>query len=367
MSTSPHRQGVSVIVPFHRNLEQLTQCLTALRESARVAAPLVDFIEIIVAADGAVQDPTQLAADMGARVVAIDGPRGPAIARNRAAATAIGSLLVFVDTDVVVSATALTQFVSLFTDDAAVVAAFGAYDEEPADPGFFSQCRNLAHSFIHQRSSREAATFWAGLGAVRAGIFARVGGFDERFGRPCVEDIDLGYRIRAAGSRVVLDSTIQGKHLKRWTLRSSIVSDVRDRGIPWTQLMRRYGGMRNDLNVSMAYRVCVVVAYALLISVGAAVRWPVTLTAVPMLLGILWSLDRPYYEFFVRRRGLWFTLRWFPFHVLHHLCNGISFAVGTLLCLLQRRFGVTTQATLPLAQWTSGTAPAEARHSLARV
>jgi GT2 family glycosyltransferase len=363
-STSDVR--LSVIVPFHRNLVQLRQCLAGLAKARRASSGIVQSVEIIVAADGAVDDPAALAREFGTALLEIEGPRGPAVARSRAAAIASGNVLVFVDTDVIVSETSLAQLGRLFAAEPDLGAAFGAYDEEPADAGFVSQCRNLAHSFIHQRSNREASTFWAGLGAVRADVFAAVGGFDERFARPSVEDIDLGYRIRAAGFRVVLDPTIQGKHLKRWTFKSSVKSDVVDRGIPWTQLMQRYGGMRDDLNVTVAYRLCVVVAYALVISLLAAVRWPLALTTVPVLLALLWVLDRSYYQFFVRRRGLWFTLRWFPLHVLHHLCNGVSFAVGTMLCLLHRWFGVTTRGTLPLTPWCGVRAASPSTPSLAQ-
>jgi GT2 family glycosyltransferase len=95
---------------------------------------------------------------------------------------------------------------------------------EDCASGFVSQYKNLADSYIHQSSRRVAQSFWAGLGAVRATAFLSVGGFDEPFPRPCVEDIDLGYRLTTAGHRVLLDSAIRGCHLKRWTLRSLVLT-----------------------------------------------------------------------------------------------------------------------------------------------
>jgi GT2 family glycosyltransferase len=349
---------LSVIVPFHRNLTQLERCLTAIQ-----ASPLpgtAELAEVIVAADGALEDPGATAEACGASVLRIDGPQGPAVARNIAARTAVGDVLVFVDTDVVARPSALGRLAGHFSQDPQLGAAFGAYDEEPADPGFFSQCRNLAHSFIHQRASRNASTFWAGLGAVRARVFRTVGGFDPRFGRPSVEDIDLGYRIRRAGFRIVLDATAQGTHLKRWTLWSSIVTDVRDRGVPWTQLMHRYGAMGNDLNVTLRYRLAVVVAYVLGACVILAAVQPALLGLAAVLLSILWLIDRPYYQFFATRRGLAFALAWFPFHILHHVCNGLSFALGTGLYAGRRWAGFALPWTLPMAPWSARDTAAEA-------
>jgi len=352
---------LSVIVPFHRNLDQLRQCLQAVVCATTALPAEVAESEVIVAADGAVDDPAPLAREVGARVLAIAGPQGPAVARNRAAEAARGDLLVFVDTDVVVREQALARLASHFLADSELAAAFGAYDETPADTGFFSQCRNLAHSFIHQRSNREAHTFWAGLGMVRAVAFAAVGGFDERFARPSVEDIDLGYRLRAAGGRIVLDPSAQGTHLKRWTLWSGIVTDIKSRGVPWTQLFSRYGGMRNDLNVTFKYRACVVLAYLLLGSLVASLWQPWWLVPAAACLAGLWWLDWPYYRFFISRRGLGFTLRWFPFHVVHHLCNGVSFGVGRLLTLTQRWLGLSLPGALPPTAWVGRALAGSAR------
>jgi GT2 family glycosyltransferase len=341
----------SVVVPFHRNLAQLSQCLSAVRGAILNLPEGASVREIIVVADGAPDNQARLAASNGARVLAIAGPLGPAAARNRGAAAATGDVLVFVDSDVVISSRSLGQLARRFEADPDFGAVFGAYDEHPADPGFFSQGRNLAHSFIHQRSAGEASTFWAGLGAVRAKLFERVGGFDERFGRPSVEDIDLGYRMRAAGGRILLDPEIQGQHLRRWTLGGSVATDIKDRGIPWTQLLHRYGGLHDDLNVTRAYRACVVLAYVLVLCLVLAPWWPALLAAVPLVVLSLWLLDRPYYQFFVRRRGPAYAVAWFPVHVLHHLCNGISFAVGTLLYACRRWTGVSLPGTLPGTTW----------------
>ena len=248
---------LSAVVPFHRDLMKLRTCLRGIRAAATHLPAGALLCETIVVADGAPEDPSGVAATHGAMVVAIDGPRGPATARNRGAAVASGDVLVFVDSDVAIDANSLAHAARRFASDPDLTALFGAYDEDPTAPGFISQGKNLAHCFIHRRSAGEARTFWAGIGAVRADAFASLGGFDERFTRPSVEDIDLGYRIRASNGRIVLDPAIRGRHMKRWTLRSAVMTEIRDRGIPWTQLLHRYEGFHEDLNLTrLVPRLC---------------------------------------------------------------------------------------------------------------
>jgi GT2 family glycosyltransferase len=337
--------GLSVIIPFHRNLSHLERCLAALDASP-------GWSETVIVADGAIDDCHALAATHGARVVAIPGPNGPAVARNIGAAAAIGDVFVFIDADVVVAPDAMGRLARLMAMRPDLDAVFGAYDEEPAEKNFVSQYKNLAHAYIHRSAKTVAHTFWAGFGAVRREAFDRVGGFDERFTRPCVEDIELGYRLTAAGCRVELHREIVGCHLKRWTVRSLIASDLFDRGIPWTQLILGFGRFSNDLNIRTAYRMCVVLAYVLLMLALAAVVWPTTLIAAPFLVAVLVYLSRSYYAYFLRQRGVWFTVRVLPLHYIYHLYNGISFTLGTVIYLTHARFGIELPGAVPFGGWT---------------
>jgi GT2 family glycosyltransferase len=334
----------SVIVPFHADLGQLDRCLAAL--AARPPGG-----RVIVVGDGAPAGTRDLAERHGARFIEQPDSRGPAVARNRGAAAADGEVLVFVDSDVVVAPGAIRQLLDRLQADSEAGAVFGAYDEAPDHPGFMSQYRNLAHSYVHQQASSDAQTFWAGLGAVRRQAFVAVGGFDERFTFPSVEDIDLGYRLRTAGYRIVLDHRIRGCHLKRWTLLSSIAIDIWRRGIPWTQLLLRSSRFDNDLNLRAEYRASVVCAYILAISLIAAFWYP-SITVSALMVGMLLILNWPYYRFFARRRGLWFAVRVFPLHLLHHLCNGVSVVWGGMAYLLGKAWGIRVPGALPVTTWS---------------
>ena len=343
---------MTVVVPFHRDLPKLERCLRALRAASTT-------VEIIVVADAPVDDCRHLAAEHSCHYQETRGPAGPAAARNRGAARATGNTLVFVDADVEISHDALARFLAVFNAEPDVAAVFGAYDEFPAEQNLISQYKNLAHSYVHQSSLREARSFWAGLGAIRTKVFHTIGGFDERFKRPSIEDIELGYRLSGAGYRVLLEPSIRGCHLKRWDFLSLIRTDVRDRGIPWTQLILRSSILQNDLNVRWTDRASVVLSCVVLLSAPLSV---VSLTALPLsALGValLLVLHRGFYKFFATRRGASFALRVLPLHFLHYICSGYSFAVGSTLFFLGRATSAKLPGTIPRGAWVAEPVPNE--------
>jgi GT2 family glycosyltransferase len=331
-------------VPFHTDLLSLERCLAAL-------SPLPPDSELIIAADGATEDCRPLAALHRATVVSIPGPSGPASARNAAAALASGDVLVFVDSDVEVSRSGLERVRRVLVEQPDVAAAFGSYDDRPGDPGFISQYKNLSHSYIHHASAAAARTFWTGFGAVRREAFERVGGFDERL--RAVEDIDFGYRLAEAGYAVMLDTGLSACHLKRWTVRSMVLSDMRDRGIPWMQLILRYGALSDDLNLRTEYRWSIGLAYVAMLSVVLAFFEPRWLLTAMLAGAALTALNHSYYRFFYRKRGAAFAARAWLLHTVQHLCNGLSFVIGLALFVFARYVGLRLPGALAVDPWNA--------------
>jgi GT2 family glycosyltransferase len=73
--------------------------------------------------------------------------------------------------------------------------------------------------------------------AVRRSVFLALGGFDERYRRPSIEDIEFGLRCTSADHRIPLDKQLQCTHLKRWNLPDLVRVDIRDRAYPWSRLI----------------------------------------------------------------------------------------------------------------------------------
>jgi glycosyltransferase involved in cell wall biosynthesis len=253
---------------------------------------------------------------------------GPGAARNLAAQSARGEVLFFVDADVVVESGTVERVANDFLSNPDVAAVFGSYDEEPAEKNFFSQYKNLFHRFVHQQGRSEAFTFWAGCGAIRRDVFLAMSGFDaERYPRPAIEDIELGYRMRAKGHRILLDKQIQAKHLKRWTFKSMLHADIFCRAIPWSMLIFESEGMVNDLNLQTTDRISAGLLGLSLMILPFSVFMPQLLILIAVLLALIPLLNHRLYRFFFRRKGLGFALIVFPFHLLYYFYSSATFVL----------------------------------------
>jgi hypothetical protein len=96
----------------------------------------------------------------------------------------------------------------------------------------------------------------------------------------------------------------------------------------------------------------VVVSYLVLAAMLAVVITPWALVAAAMLIVALVGLNADYYRWFARERGVWFAVRVVGAHLVHHLCNGVSFVAGTVLHLASR-VGLRLPGAFPDTRWTA--------------
>lgn len=303
-----HSQGsaptLAVVVPATDRPSTLGRCLAALRAGS--------------------QTPDDL--------IVLEEPAGtaPAAARNLGADICASDVLVFVDSDVEVHPEALARIAQRFAEDPSLTALFGAYDDDPPDPGLASRYRNLLHHHVHSGAAGEAETFWAGLGAVRRRAFEAIGGFDaERFPQASVEDIELGMRLRRRGARIVVDPAIRGRHLKRWTALSMVRTDFARRGVPWTCLLLSEGSGSTALNLGWRNRLSAAASVALF---GALLARRPRVAMTALLANLV--LDRPLYALLARRGGPRLLLSGVGLHQLHQLTAAA--AVPAALALYTR-------------------------------
>lgn len=313
--------NLSIVVAVYNGAEFLKRSLPAL------AAAADERTEIILVDDGSRDDSAELGRKFGTKVVSLEKCQGSANARNIGAEQACGEIILFVDADVVVRPDAVQNLRRIFEQNPQFAAVFGSYDDAPAAPDFFSQYRNLMHHFFHQTGNHEAETFWSGFGALKRRVFLEAGGFDcEKFEVPSVEDIELGYRLRTKNHRILLVPELQAKHLKKWTFRSIVRTDFWQRAVPWSEIMLLNPQVNHDLNAKTSQKISVLLAGVFLLSLGLIFwHWWFLLVAFGSLF-VLIAVNKDFYAFFRRRKGLRFTLLVLPMHLLYFFYSSIAFA-----------------------------------------
>jgi glycosyltransferase involved in cell wall biosynthesis len=340
---------LSVILPVYQGSGVLPLSLPALAASDLAH----ENWELIVVDDASTDDTVLIAAPYADTIVRLSGkPRGPAYARNRGFEVCRGDVVVFVDADVCVHSDTLRKFADVFESNPDVASVFGAYDARPAGSGVVSQFRNLMHHYVHNRNAGDAETFWAGCGAVRAAAFKEIGMFDEwHYSRPQIEDIELGRRLRARGHRILLRPEIECTHLKRWTLKNMVTTDLQHRGVPWMWLLLQEGptaGSRT-LNLKVVEKFCTALVGASALGLVAAIAlqswWPLWGAGFAILTVL--TLNRRFYQYLGQHRGVRFAFLAMLLHLLFYLVSVLSAFSGWLMHAL---FGEPAPAEEAAAQ-----------------
>ena len=306
--TSRERCIVSIIVPVYNGGLGFEKCLNGIRKS------IYQNYELIVVDNGSTDNSVSIAHKYGDLILHCPGPSGPGATRNMGAEYSQGNILFFIDADVVIRPDTLSKVVAAFEMHQDVAAVMGSYDNQPPASNFLSQYKNLLHHFVHQEGNPEASTFWGGCGAIRKNIFQSVRGFDQdRYPYPSIEDIELGYRLRAQGYRILLDKTIQVTHLKEWRLNSLLRAEILYRAVPWSKLIFERKGILNDLNLQVSQRISGGLACLIFCLLPFSLIYPMALFVLIILSTTIFILNRRLFLFFSQSKRTYIPIKGFSY------------------------------------------------------
>ncbi|MBE9062045.1 glycosyltransferase family 2 protein [cf. Phormidesmis sp. LEGE 11477] len=337
-SYSEKKPALSIVIPVHNGGESFRKSLISISKWRADA-------EVIIVADGESDGSWKLVEEYGFKLILLPECGGPARARNIGARAASADLLFFTDADVEIHPVTVPRIIYAFQESSELTALIGSYDDSPGAENFLSQYKNLFHHYTHQTSSEAASTFWGACGAIRKDVFLSLGGFTESYQKPCIEDIELGYRLRQAGHQITLCKHVQVKHLKRWTPFTLLRAEVFYRALPWIALLlkirqdqpQQYQRFASDLNLQWSSRLSVVLIAGLCLSILFSMQWPFLIGTAVLSALLLLTLNWSVYRFFYRKRGFWFALGVVPWHWLYYFYSGLAFIIGVGRHNLTRR------------------------------
>jgi len=205
----------SVIVPVRNGSAVIHRCLHAL---ASQDLPR-DQYEIIVVDDGSTDDTVAFVAGFPDVRLLSTPPRGPAAARNRGIAAAQGDVILFTDADCAPrSDWARTMLDGL--ERSGADGAKGIY--ETHQRSLVARFVQIEYETRYARMARRAHIDFIDTysAAYRREVLTKVGGFDERFPFPSVEDQELSFRVTERGYRLAFVPDAVVDHLHAATVRA---------------------------------------------------------------------------------------------------------------------------------------------------
>ncbi len=296
------RPLLSLIIPYHNSQDTIGRLLASIAHSKKAPA-----YEVIVVDDGSTQKFSIFnlkfsikRKKFSIRTVRLDHNKGPAVARNRGVSVAKGKFVVFLDSDVELFPDTLHNLAKVFLDDPDVVALTGVWVKEQRSKDFFPNFKALRDwsYWINERDkSGYYFLFSTRIASIKKSVFQRLGGFDETYPAPLVEDIELTYRI-ARRYAIIFAHNVRVRHEFEsfWPIAKKYFL----RAFYWTRLYQR----RKKFDP-----VATTLQEALTTVSGVATVFFFPFNLIFLLLHLF--LIRRFLLFMYHEKGLWFAVRGF--------------------------------------------------------
>lgn len=191
---------LSIVIPTHNSQNTITNLLISIHTS--------EFrhfgdIEVLVVDDYSIDKTRGVVRKLVEKLkyklvlLPLNKNLGPAKARNYGVKKASGKYVLFLDSDVVLAKSTL-RYTFHFAKEGKVKAFTGIWHYEQKTKKFFPNfkaMRDWVYWFIEREKYARYYLFSTRIAGIDRKLFLKIGGFDEKFVQPTVEDIDLTYRI----------------------------------------------------------------------------------------------------------------------------------------------------------------------------
>jgi glycosyltransferase involved in cell wall biosynthesis len=184
---------VSIIIPTFNGAQRIPNCLDALLQQ-KTQRPL----EIVVVDDGSTDDTADTVRRYSSVRLCAQSNAGPAAARNRGAAEAHGSIILFTDDDCVPMPDWVEAMSAPFSDPE-VVGVKGTYRTQQTS--LTARFVQIEYEDRYRLMSRFPCIDFVDTysAAFRRDRFLEIDGYDASFPLACAEDVELSYRMSMRG------------------------------------------------------------------------------------------------------------------------------------------------------------------------
>jgi glycosyltransferase involved in cell wall biosynthesis len=213
---------LSVIVPVYNSERSLSKCVRSFCEA--------DFpeekYEVVIVDDGSTDNSYKIARglkDTFAATIKIceQSHRGPAAARNAGIKNAVGRIVLFTGADCVATRELLQRHVTghaVHKDESIAILGYTTWHPRLRITPFMRWLEKGMQSDygrLHHGERVDSTYFNTTNISLKRRFMLRNGLFDEAFPYAAFEDIELGYRLKGAGLKIIYDQTAVVYHLHR--------------------------------------------------------------------------------------------------------------------------------------------------------
>lgn len=253
---------ISVVIPNRNGSDTIKPCLEAI-----YASPAPAF-EVIVVDDCSDDNSVAVIQRFPCTLIRLERHSGASRARNAGANRSAGDILFFIDADCLVRHDTLSRVRSAAQEHGAGTVIGGTYTPAPQDPGFFSLFQSVFIHYFETKSADQPDYVASHAMVIAADTFRAAGGFPEEF-LPIIEDVEFSHRLRRSGYRLLMDPSIQVRHIFNFTLARSLKNGMK-KAAYWTAYSLRNRDVFSDSGTASRELKTNVVSYFLMMLCMAA-------------------------------------------------------------------------------------------------
>ncbi len=219
------KKSISIVIPFKNSRETIEKTLKSIYSSS-----VLPF-EVIAVNDHSTDGSEKIVGLFPCILISNDKNYGVSSARNLGASVALGEILFFIDSDIVLKRDTIENLIRFYTENN-IDGCVGVLGQDIEFHDFFSQYKNLWMRYTYLLLEGKYPPFYSSVASIKREVFKASGGFMAKYRKPGVEDTVFGNHLLRSGYKIALAKEVEVIHTKRYTLCSLLNTDFsRGRGL----------------------------------------------------------------------------------------------------------------------------------------
>jgi len=203
---------ISIIIPVYNSSLTLNECLSAIFNSR------FKNFEVIIVSDNSPDNSVMIAKKYQCKIIELPKNQGPAFARNSGVQAAVGDILFFIDSDVIIKNDALDYLNDKFFQNE-IDAIQGIYSHQPTYNSIATQYQMSYNCYyIWPKNKKYASTLSTCCFAIRKKIFLNLKGFNVNIKRASAEDEEFGYLLMDKGYKILISRELNVEHRVNYSI-----------------------------------------------------------------------------------------------------------------------------------------------------